>query len=449
MYGRSMAYTKTRRLFLYSIGLSFAIFLCTSSYSQSRIDSVLNKLDPQRFATSIKQKAEKLEKKLLAKSMKVLEKMQNQEEKLYRKMLSTKDSLQTKAELAGINGKYKALRDKLKNPALSGAAKQYIPHLDSLTTALSFLDKDGIAGNIKDALAKTKSLQDKFQQAEEIKKFISERKEQLKQQFEKLGMVKQLKQINKQVFYFFAQVKEYKEILKDSKKIEKKALELLSKTKWYQEFFKKNSMLASLFRMPGDPNDPAYTANLAGLQTRVQVNNLIQEQIASGGPNARQQFQQNIQAAQSQLQQLKDKVLKFGGGSSGDVMPEGFKPNSERTKSLWKRFEIGTNIQNQKSNGLLPTTSDIGLFLGFKANDRSVVGVGTSFKLGWGQDIRHIKLSGQGLSLRSFVDIKLKGSFWISGAYEMNYRSAFRNIASLQQYADWQQSCLIGISKTV
>ena len=92
-----------------------------------------------------------------------------------------------------------------------------------------------------------------------------------------------MKKINKEIYYYSAQIKEYKEILKDPKKIEKKALELLAKTKFFQEFMRKNSMLASLFRMPGDPNDPSSQANLAGLQTRVQVNNLIQQQIASGG----------------------------------------------------------------------------------------------------------------------------------------------------------------------
>ena len=212
---------------------------------------------------------------------------------------------------------------------------------------------------------------------------------------------------------------------------------------------RKNSMLASLFRMPGDPNDPTAQASLAGLQTRAQVNSLIQTQIANGGPNAMQQFQQNLQSAQSQVSQLKDKVMKYGGGSSDMEMPEGFKPNSQKTKNPWQRIEIGTNIQNQKSNGLLPTTSDIGLSLGYKINDKSIIGVGSCFKIGWGKDIQHIQLSGQGASLRSFVDIKLKGSFWISGGYEMNYRNAFNSIANLQNYRAWQQSGLIGVSKVV
>ena len=172
------------------------LLTCTYGYSQSRIDSVLNKLDPQKLAASIQKKAEKLEEKLVQKSIKVLDKMKREEEKIYKKMLAGKDSLIAKAKLSELKDKYSTLKDKLKNPAIVSKAKQYIPRLDSLSTSLKFLNESGIGGKVKDALAKTESLKDKFQQSEEIKKFIKERREQLKQQLEKLGMVKQLKKVN-------------------------------------------------------------------------------------------------------------------------------------------------------------------------------------------------------------------------------------------------------------
>jgi hypothetical protein len=261
-------------------------------------------------------------------------------------------------------------------------------------------------------------------------------------------MVKQLKQFNKQVYYYFTQIKEYKEILKDPKKIEKKALELLAKTKFFQDFMRRNSMLASLFRMPRDPNDPNYIASLAGLQTRVQVNNLIQQQIAAGGSNAKAQFQQNLQTAQGQLQHLKDKVSKFGGGSSDAELPD-FKPNNQKTKSFLKRLEYGANIQSQKATSFFPVTSDIGLSVGYKLNDKSIIGVGASYKMGWGRGWDNIRLSSQGVGLRSYIDWKLKGSLWISGGYEQNYKSSFSDFTQLKDINAWQQSGLIGLSKVV
>ena len=207
-------------------------------------------------------------------------------------------------------------------------------------------------------------------------------------------------------------------------------------------------MLASLFRMPvDDPNDPAYLQSLAGLQTRVQVNQLMQQQIAAGGPNALQEVRNNIAQAQSQLQNLKEKMLKASGsGSSDDEIPE-FKPNNQKTKSFLKRVELGTNVQSQKTNAFLPVTSDIGLSLAYKLNNRSLVGVGASYKIGWGKSIRQISITHQGAGLRSFVDYNLKKSFWISGGYEMNYRSAFNDIEQLKNLNAWQHSGLVGISK--
>lgn len=373
--------------------------------------------------------------------------MQKQEERLYKKLLRTKDSLQAKAKLAEIKDKYGALATKLKSP-LIGKGSSYIPSLDSLNTTLKFLDQNGIGGKVKDAIAKTGSLKDKFQQAEEIKKFIRERKEQLKQQLEKLGMVKQLKKINKQVYYYSAQVKEYKEVLKDPKKIEKKALELLSQTKAWKNFFRKNSMLASLFRIP-DPDQPLNMADFRGLQTRAQVNGLIQQQITAGGAGAQQQFQQNLQQAQSQLNELKSKILNSGGSSSGADMPEGFKPNGQKTKSFLQRLELGTNVQSEKATSFFPVTTDLGLSLGYKLNDKSIIGVGASYKFGLGRGWNHIRFSSEGLGLRSFIDWKIKGSFWMSGGFEMNYRSQFNSISQLQSFSNWQQSGLIGLSKSI
>jgi hypothetical protein len=261
-----------------------------------------------------------------------------------------------------------------------------------------------------------------------------------------LGMLKQLKQVNKQVYYYAARLKEYREVLKDPKKIEKKALELLSKTKQFQNFMRKNSMLASLFRMPSD--DPLAQASLTGLQTRVQVNDLIQQQIGSD-PTARQQFQQNMQTAQSQLNQLKEKVMKLGGSSSDANMPEGFRPNNEKTKSFFKRLEIGTNVQTQGAKNYFPVTSDLGLSVGYKVNDKSIIGIGASYKLGWGSGWNNIKLTQQGAGLRSYIDWKLKGSLWISGGYEMNYRTLFNSIAELRNLNSWQQSGLLGLSKSM
>jgi hypothetical protein len=408
---------------------------------------------PSRYLDNISSRANQLEQKLDQKTDKVLSHMMKQEEKMKGKLMKI-DSLKAKEVFGNIEEKYKNLKQRLANK-LPG--KKYIPSLDTLSTSLKFLQQNpqlvsqikGGEQKLKDAIGKVNGLEDKFQKAEEIKNFLKERKQFLKDQLSKFGFVKQLKKLNKQVYYYSEQVNEYKAMLKDHKKAERKAIELLSKTKLFKDFMRKNSMLASLFRLPGDPNDPLTQANLAGLQTRTQVNNLIQQQIASGGPNAQAQFSQNVQAAQSQLNQLKNRFSQSTSGNSDDIIPEGFKPNNQKTKGFWKRLEVGTNTQTQKATSFFPVTSDLGLSLGYKLNDKSIIGIGASYKIGLGRGWKHIKFSSEGAGLRSFIDWKLKKNFWVTGGYEMNYKTAFSDFMQLRNYSSWQQSGLLGLSKVI
>src|ERR1700752_5091747 len=128
--------TKTLLLVLIFLGVGIVPF------SQFKLDSLFNKIDPQKWSALVEKKAGKLEDKIVQKSIKTLHKLRAQEEKIYKKQLTSKDSLQAKAKLAEAQSKYKVLEDKLKHPTtvLPGTVKQYIPHLDTLKTAFKFLD---------------------------------------------------------------------------------------------------------------------------------------------------------------------------------------------------------------------------------------------------------------------------------------------------------------------
>lgn len=419
------------------------------SIAQTPPDTATGQVSLQ-YLHAVADKAGSLEQKLDRKTEKMLARLQKQEAKMKSK-LARIDSAAASNVFGNADAKYKELEAKL-NGSLKGP---YVAKLDSFATSINFLQNNPqlltqvkeTKQKLDDALSKVNGLKDQLNKAEAVKKFLKERRQFLKEQLSKFGFAKQLKKLNKEAYYYAQQVNEYKEILKDSKKAERKALELLGKTKFFKDFMRKHSELASLFRMPGE-DDPSSQASLAGLQTRAQVNGLIQQQIAAGGPGAQQQVSQNLQSAQAQLNQLKDKVLKAGGSSGSDELPD-FKPNNQKTKGFWKRLELGTNMQTQKATNYFPVTSDIGLSVGYKLNDKSVIGVGASYKMGWGSGWRDLTISHQGLGLRTYVDVKLKGSFWLSGGYEQNYRAAFNSIEQLRERNAWQQSGLLGLSKVV
>jgi hypothetical protein len=430
-----------------------AIFFCISHCSIAQDSLSFNKTISDNYLEIVAGKAGKVEEKLDRQSQKALERFQKQEARLYNK-LSKIDSSKATALLNKATDQYKSLEQRLEKGLLS---KSYNASLDTVFTSLKFLQQNSewlskskdARVKLQQAIGKVGGLKSKFQKAEEIKKFLKERRQYLKEQLNQLGFAKELKKLNKQAYYFSQQINEYKSVFNDHKKAEKKALELLSKTKLFQNFLRKNSELASLFRLPGNPDDPVTQASLAGLQTRAQVNGLIQQQLAAGGPAAQAQFQQNLQQAQSQLNQLKNKISQLGGGGSDMEMPEGFKPNNQKTKNFLDRLELGTNLQSQKANGYFPVTTDLGLSIGYKLNDRSILGIGASYKMGLGKDIRHVRVTHQGVGMRSFVDWKIKGSFWLSGGYEMNYRSEFRSIDVLKEFSAWQQSGLLGFGKVI
>ena len=407
-----------------------------------------------RYVKDINVKSERLDQKLDKYTGKVLKKVQKQESDL-RKKLEKQDSVTAAIVFGNTEWQFKQLQQRLRN---TRSIKHYIPAFDTINTFIKFMQENPQLAattkesvKLKETLAKVNGLGSRLEKAEEVKKFLKERRQYLNDQLQNPGFAKQLKKLNKQAYYYGEQLNEYKSLLKDHTKAERKVIGLLSKTKLFQNFMRKNSMLASLFRLPADANDPINAASLEGLQTRDQVNRLIQQQV---GTNGQAQLQQNMQDAQSQLQQLKNRESQFGNNRSDADPdnyrePEGFKPNQQKTKSFLKRLEYGMNVQTQKPSNLFPVTSDVGVSIGYKLNDKSIIGIGASYKIGWGKGWKEINITSQGVGLRSFIDWKLKGCFWLTGGYEQNYKTAFNNINELRDINTWQQSGLIGLCKVV
>ncbi|MFT4092590.1 MAG: hypothetical protein QM640_03035 [Niabella sp.] len=409
-----------------------------------------------------------LQSKINKQSSRLLSKLQRQEDKLYKK-LSIRDSLKAKELFTeNIQDRYKNLQSNLTktaNKLKSFPLKEYLPGIDSVQTSLGFLTKNihlptGKMEQIQAVSAKLKSLQAELQKASDIQAFVREREAQLKDQLLNSGLAKQLKGINKDVYYYQQQLSEYKELLNDKEKLKQKLLETVRTLPAFQQFWEKNSYLAALFPAP----DNAGTEEaLAGLQTRAGVQAQMQQRFGasffsspSGGGGGG--FQQQVDAAQAQLSQLKDKLtsspLGTGGSSSDMTMPD-FAPNTEKSKSFLKRLEYGLNIQSEAGRYSLPAMSDIALTLGYKLSDNKRMGIGASYKIGWGS-IKHIDVSSEGIGLRSYVDMKMpevaKGKIlngiWFSGGFEYNYLSSFKSIQELHRNVDvWQKSALLGLSK--
>ena len=438
-----------------------------SQDSVSAVDKIIN--FPDRFLARINNKTASLESSLTKQTEKYMQRLAKKEARLKRKLYKIDSVAAKKCFADDVAKPYNTLMQKLKSDSgaiTRGFQGQYMPYIDSLKGSLTFLKNNPqllanskiLPADVQKSLTQLQQLQGKMQRADEIKQFIQQRKQNIKNYLSQnshlpAGITNDFKDYTKQAHYYTQQVKEYKETLNDPDKMLQTALTVLNKLPAFTGFMKKNSMLASLFNIPGAAGNPDPAQAVTGLQSRSQVTQAIQNQIGASGPNVNAMVQQNIQSAQGQVNTLRDKLNSLGGGSGDLDMPD-FKPNNQKTKSFLQRLEYGTNIQSAQSSAFFPTTSDLGLSVGYKLSDKSTLGVGASYKMGWGRDWRHIAITQEGVGLRSFLDMKLKGSFYASGGFEYNYQPLTIAVAAPPpsgggREGAWQQSGLIGISKVI
>jgi hypothetical protein len=423
------------------------MLLCATSAAQDSSKLVTSFNLSEKLYSGLSKKAASIEAKLDKKTATYLATLQANEKKLKEKLWK-KDSTLAKQLFSEIDENYKRL---LKAPQeVNKYSSVYLGHLDTLSTSLNFLNNNDLIKRpeLKKVLDQYKELQLKLDQSERIKAYLKERSNFLKEQFQGIGMLNELKQFQRQAYYYSAQIKEYKELFENPSKLEAKLIQVVQGVPQFKEFFAYNSMLGAMFPLEGSSSYGMIP--IQGLQTRAMVGQSLASRFGSGQA-AVNLLQQNMKSAQAELESVKNKLLSFSSGSFGNSsdfeIPEGFKPNNQKTKSFLKRLEYGANIQSQKGSYYFPVTSDLGLSLGYKLNDKSVIGLGASYKIGWGKSWKNINLTNEGLGLRSYVDMKLKGTIYISGGYEQNYRSSFASIQQLKDYSSWQSSGLIGLSK--
>ena len=438
-------------VFSFCIHLSQSVEASGSDTSKSNVLRSLEKLSSQQVV-KLKSRYQKLEQTISNANRIALDRMKKQESRLGKKSGAV-------SNLEGsLQATYQNFEEKLKSiESISKTGPKindYLSSIDSLQTGLRFFETIGIKSSSLDP-EKVKAIgslgqqlhefQKEWQKSKAIQDFIVTRSSVMKEKLKSLGMTKELKQLNKQVYYYQQRLNQYRQILKQPDQLVIKFMGILRDQPLFKDFMASNSQLAQLFRIPGSNANASASEPIPGLQTRAATQQLLAQQLqVTGDPS--EIMQQQVQQGQQQLNQLKGRLKALGEESSEFEMPD-FKPNQQKTKTFLQRIELGINIQSQRPNGLFPVATDLALTVGYKVNDNSSIGIGAAYKIGWGKNLSNIKLTHQGVGLRSFLDIKLKGSFWISGGYELNHQQEFNRLDQLQGLNAWQQSGLFGLSK--
>lgn len=456
--------------FCLMVGLCLAV---TMTYAQT-VDTVTGKRVnlSSRLFRKIQSQSASLNQQVTNQTQQYLAKMAQNERRMQQK-LSSVDSNAAKSLFAGSQQQYAALSTQVRTDTgsrkvlLSG---QYQPRVDTLQGALSFLQlhpqllsgtgtgtmasatgaSNAVQSKLQGAASQFQAVQAKLQDADIVKAYVAQRQQMIGQylaQHPNLQGVlgKQYGAMNQAAYYYSQRVQQYKALLNDPGALAQKALAMLGQLPAFQTFMSNHSQLGSLFHLPGN-----YSAvqNVSGLQSKEQVANIVKGQISASGSAGAAALQSNLQSAQSQLDGYKEKLSSLGAGNGDAQMPD-FKPNDQKTKSFFGRLQYSFNFQTTHNSYYYPSLLSLGLGLGYKISSGNVIGVGLAYSLGTGNGIQHIALTSNGLGLRSYLNIKIKGSFSATGGFEYNYTTPFTSYQQIKQLQYWQKSGLIGIMKTI
>jgi len=434
---------------LYAVFFWLALILSSHCNAQERSQKVGDILNfPARFFSQIQSKTASLDEQLTRQTEKYMQRMQRREQRMFSRLYKV-DSVGAKTLFAESLERYAALGKKLARDTGNGAlhlSGEYQAYIDSLYGMLKFMNGPQAAG----AITQLKALEAKLQDADQIKAYIRQRRQEIAQYLQQHASVTRLlgkdyQGINQNLYYYSQEIRQYREVLNDPDKLEQQALAIISKLPAFQQFMRTNGQLAGIFNVPVNYADPS---SVAGLQTRDQVAALIRQQVSASGTGGMATVTTQLQAAQSQLESYKDKLRKLGNGSGDMDMPD-FKPRNLRTKPLWQRLEWGTNLQTSRTNTYYPNILDLGFSVGYRIGDKSTIGIGSSLKIGLGNGYQHLSATASGASLRSFLDLVIHGSFAATAGLEYNHANSLSSFQDIRELRKWTASGLIGITKTV
>lgn len=316
----------------------------------------------------------------------------------------------------------------------------YDGYRDRVSTSLKYIrtiSDSSEAERANTTLDKLDELNGKVSEAESLERLIRERKSALVSEALRVaGSKKYLHKINKEAFYYAETLANYKSIFSEPGKAEALVTKLLGNIPEFHAFSARNSSLAGFF-----PQNGAASA-ATGLQTRLQVNDILTERLSDQG-SALQIVQAGIVAANSELLKLKAGFSGLSNNGEGEL--PSFKPNPQKSKTFGQRLVYETTLQFGKRRNFLPGSADLGIGIGYKFSRLGEAGLGFTYKAGLSFN-RKVLLTHEGVGWRTYIDWKIRGGFYASGGYEANHFKAFRRFSDLDE---WQRSGLVGLSKKI
>ncbi|MVT07724.1 hypothetical protein [Chitinophaga tropicalis] len=391
------------------------------SVTQSKLQDYQSKVDRQLLKAI--NRAEQLERRAIKRLKKI-------------------DPVKAKSLTQNCEAKFSQWRSQLaaKVPTAGMPGQFYNQYLDTLQGVFRYLEKNSNLTELaQKALGQLNGLQNALGTSDRIFDELRDRQRSLLSDLSTYtNLAGHLGKYKKEMYYYSQQTKEIKESLSDPVKAERKAMTILRQSKGFNRFMEKHSLLSGLFGV-NMAESPAQA--LEGLQTRSQIDQALLARIGTD-PSARQAANAQLNQARDQFSRLK---AKFPNLDRAAEMPD-FKPNNMRTKPFLQRLKLGGNLEFKRANNWYPGLTDVGLQIGYQLHEKKTVGIGLSYKASFGS-LDHLRYSHEGIGLRSFLEWKVKDTYYFNGGVEMNHYQSFSNVRELKNWNGWQRSALMGFSR--
>lgn len=343
-------------------------------------------------------------------------------------------------EVGKIKAAYQRMLSKLQKPDISaGAVREYLPKMDSLLTSASFLKSFQEIPQLGQLTEKLSGLRLSYLEATNIEEEISGRIQHLLENYTgkiPLKQVERLKQLSQTAK---AQIREFKNMIEDPAPRVERLIDLAVQQQGFEGFFAEHAELSKLFM---SPSLSLRAKPDSSLQTVAELQKHLEEKFGKSAQSLLQKQQQSSQDAMSDYQSdILNRIKQIGNSSKESDI------NTESVKPMVKRLSFTTDIRSQRSNGLLPAFSELGINIGYRWSPRLIAGFGLSGRIGWGKGFSDLRVTAEGVGIRSFVDYRIKGGFYATGGFEAIYDPLPDQQSRTIVFSQWQKNGLIGLKK--
>jgi hypothetical protein len=287
--------------------------------------------------------------------------------------------------------------------------------------------------NKKSAIKNKKSInraQMQLNATQRTKSELLARKEYWKSQIGEVNQkskieIRQLRRMEKERYYYTAQINEYRKPLRDPSNLDEKLMTALRNDPRFADF---------MATLPAKPQNPA----------KMQPRQLVQQMIKSQAEAIDADPATLISDAKRRGPELLGSLTKFGNVDNAAQIPK-FTPNPYKTKSFWQRIDIGFNLQFDNRNPFMPSTVVAGAQAAFKFDPKFSMGVLANYRFGLG-DITNIQFSHAGAGYGGFANYKIWKNVGAQVGFERNWRVGNGGIGEIRYPATWTSSVLMGLT---